>query len=69
MPFFLASSAKGTSFLIGDSGICCPFKDIPGIFQVLNVSAKLRNIIYFFLFKASFLKDISYLYRYNFNLK
>jgi len=30
-PFLLASSANGTSFRIGEAGICWPLLDIPGM--------------------------------------
>jgi hypothetical protein len=31
IPLFMAASAKGTSFLIGDSGIVSPLREIDGI--------------------------------------
>jgi hypothetical protein len=34
MPFLLAASAYGTSFLIGDAGIRCPRLLIVGILQI-----------------------------------
>ena len=33
---FLASSAKGTNFLIGEAGIFTPLSDICGIFLIMN---------------------------------
>jgi len=46
LPFFIASSAKGTSLLIGDAGIALPFSEIDGIiFTIfLNNANKINQI-------------------------
>jgi hypothetical protein len=36
MPLLFASSAKGASFLIGDSGIIMPFLEMDGILYIIE---------------------------------